>query len=501
VAGAGDDWSAPIPVGSRHERLLSRLGWARSLDVPPVIAEACALHWQALCEQRSDNPLTPEDAVGLVADIYSRYTPTQAAQIIGGGSSTLSALTVTPFGEIERERFDWRWRGYLAGGKLHLVESDPGNGKSTVMFDVAARLSTGADWPDGTPNGVAGVTLICSVEDGPADTIRPRLEYAGADLSKVFFVHRDELNPMFTIPDDLGALRDLIVATGASLVIIDPLNGFLSEKADSFNDQKVRTALTPLAVLAAQTGAAIVVIRHLRKGDGSALYRGAGSIGIAGAARFVYHVGIDPDDPDLRVFAPGKRNIGAAPPAMTFRFAAVPSDPDVATIAWAGKSNHTAEDLAASDVDKADANPISAWLVELLYGKEMFCNEVRDAAGKKHYAWRTVHRVAKRIGVTMTPQGFPARTVWALAGDPEKAGCASRASETQIGTAGIAGTTGATDSPNASDIHDLATVIHTADSLVCDIAGCDVTESVTVWEDDNVVRCRPHNPRTYRPTS
>lgn len=69
----GDDWSAVIGVGSRHQTVLRRVGWMRSIGMPQVAAEAAALGWQQLCEQRSDNPFTVDDVLALVRDVYARY--------------------------------------------------------------------------------------------------------------------------------------------------------------------------------------------------------------------------------------------------------------------------------------------------------------------------------------------------------------------------------------------------------------------------------------------
>jgi hypothetical protein len=61
---------------------------------------------------------------------------------------------------------------------------------------------------------------------------------------------------------------------------------YLPEKYNSWKDQSVRRALAPLAQLAEETNAAIVVVRHLRKGnEGKAIYAGGGSIAIIGQAR------------------------------------------------------------------------------------------------------------------------------------------------------------------------------------------------------------------------
>ena len=51
-------------------------------------------------------------------------------------------------------------------------------------MDVAARVTTGTAWPDGSI-GLSGDVLLLSAEDDLADTIAPRLAAAGADSDRV----------------------------------------------------------------------------------------------------------------------------------------------------------------------------------------------------------------------------------------------------------------------------------------------------------------------------
>ena len=61
--------------------------------------------------------------------------------------------------------------------------------------------------------------------------------------------------------------------------------------------------LASLAYMASRTGAAVVIVRHMNKGTGSALYRGSGSIGIVGGALAGLLVAPDPDDEGRRILA------------------------------------------------------------------------------------------------------------------------------------------------------------------------------------------------------
>src|SRR5262249_2461898 len=153
-------------------------------------------------------------------------------------------------------------------------------------------------------------------------TIRPRVEALGGDLTRVHVLHGPtvdghEFLPSF--PRDLGRLEAAIRARNAALVIVDPVMAFLDETICSSNDQSVRQALAPLAVVAEATGAAILLVRHLNKAGGAkAVYRGGGSIGIVGACRSAWLIGKHPGDDRQRVLAQVKNNLAKPQPSLGY---------------------------------------------------------------------------------------------------------------------------------------------------------------------------------------
>jgi len=269
-------------------------------------------------------------------------------------------------GDVEPEQVSWLWQGYIPLGKVTVLDSDPGEGKSTVGVDVAARVTSGALMPDATPSDLAGPAdvIILSAEDGASDTIRPRADAAGADVERIHLLSdvdvRDEDGSQrrvpWLLPRDLDVLRQLIERTKAKLVIVDPLSAYLDGKVDSYRDQDVRGALRPLADLAEALAVAILIVRHLNKAGGTnAVYRGGGSIGIIGAARSGLLIGKDPDDDTgrVRVLVRSKGNLSAQPPAL--RYELVPAEGHgCARVLWLGVSPHTAATILAEPVAAAD---------------------------------------------------------------------------------------------------------------------------------------------------
>src|SRR2546430_2872214 len=145
-------------------------------------------------------------------------------------------VVVVRVADVAREPIEWLWPGYMARGKLHVFDGDPGLGKSAALIDLAARVTTGKPWPDGQPGCAPAGVVLLSAEDGLGDTIRPRLEAAGADLDRVHVLTGiKDLNRadatvyerIPVLPGDIGRIGRRIEAVGAALLIVDPLMAYL----------------------------------------------------------------------------------------------------------------------------------------------------------------------------------------------------------------------------------------------------------------------------------
>jgi protein gp37 len=241
--------------------------------------------------------------------------------------------------DIEPESLQWLWQNRIPLGHLTVIDGDPGCGKSSVTLDLAARVTTGKPMPDGTAS-VKGCVLILAEEDDVRSTLIFRLQTAGADLHQVVAVQET-----LSIPADLHRIEDTACKLGARLVIIDPLMAFLSGNANK--DQSIRQSLSPLRRVADRQKLALVLVRHLNKsGGGRSLYRGAGSIGIIGAARSGLLVGRHPEDEHMRVLSPTKNNLGPLAPSLLFEPVTMNG---VVRIEWRGMCEYTADALLTVD--------------------------------------------------------------------------------------------------------------------------------------------------------
>ena len=68
-----------------------------------------------------------------------------------------SAVTLTQASAINIKPVSWLWGGWLAAGKMHVIGGAPGTGKTTIAMSLAATVTTGGRWPDGSRSPIGNV--------------------------------------------------------------------------------------------------------------------------------------------------------------------------------------------------------------------------------------------------------------------------------------------------------------------------------------------------------
>jgi hypothetical protein len=301
---------------------------------------------------------------------------------------------------VRRERVKWLWPGYIPLGKLTIIDGDPGVGKSSFTLDLAARVSTNRPMPDGS-RGLSADVILVGQEDGLADTIRPRLEAMQGNAGKVRAL-TDRHGIVF--PRDAEVLKAVVTRHQAKLVVIDPLMAHIDAKHNTWSDQQVRAALLPLQQVAQETGCALVVVRHLNKRVGApAMQRGGGSIGIIGAARMGFLIGRNPANPDCRVLASVKCNLGPQPTSLGFRLKAARNG--AARIQWVGASQLTADALIAEGNNTSKLDEAKEFLTGRLSAGAKPAKHIQAAAFEAGISEKTLMRAKKSLGVESEKQG------------------------------------------------------------------------------------------------
>lgn len=401
--------------GRRHAENVARSLYGRAefiemVNLPGLPPKGDVSDWLAAGGTREQLEDLADAADEWKPTLQPEAPPTTTGDEDGAAAAPRSRAVTLRLCDVEPEELRWLWPGRIPQRKLSLLDGDPGLGKSLVTLDLAARVSMGAEMPDGCENGLgepAGVVLL-GVEDGLGDTVVPRLQAAGADLSRIVaLTGKAPITPDqpadWVTTADLGTLEDAIREVDARLLVIDPLTGFLPEGTDSHNDAQVRAALSPLCPLAERTGCAILLVRHLNKAPGgSPLYRGGGSIAIIGIARSGMVVGPDPNDTEGvgRILAMSKSNLAAPAASLAYR---VEETGAGVVVQWEGEVSMTAAELLAAP---KSVSPERAEVIGLLEesGKTLDAQQIAEeldwpaARVRYHLSKAAAARQIDRVG-------------------------------------------------------------------------------------------------------
>lgn len=310
--------------GNRHSRLLELVGRHIGTHGPSAELVSLALAWANRCSP----PMEQNEVLQVVSRLADKElgkrsetigkSPESNKVVSGAQSSTLPPLKPRTFkarryDSIDAVNVEWLWQDRIAIGKLSLLVGEPGLGKTFCSLDIAAKVSRGTPFADGTVPPI-GDCAILTAEDGAGDTIRPRLDAAGADVSRILHIDgvgaEGDAAGFPSLKDDLGPLEQFLKDNQElRLLIIDPLAAYLGDKIDSHSNTQVRSVLGPLSELAERYRVALLGITHLAKSEAKAINRVIGSIAFVAAARSCWLVAADADDEDKRLFLPVKNNL------------------------------------------------------------------------------------------------------------------------------------------------------------------------------------------------
>ncbi len=307
----------------------------------------------------------------------------------------------------------WLWQYWLALGKLHILAGAPGQGKTTIALAMAATVTIGGHWPDGS-RCAPGNVLIWSGEDDPEDTLLPRLLAAGADDERCHFIKgamRDGEVVPFDPARDLQQLRQEIERIGGiRLLIVDPVVSAVT--GDSHKNTEVRRALQPLVDMADACNCAVLGITHFAKGGQGAdpAQRVVGSVAFTAVARIVMVAAKVKGEAgqDARILARGKSNIGPDDGGFEYHLEQTEPIPGIqaSRIAWGKAVQGTARELLTDpDAPECEQEETSAkdvaidFLVEILKDGSAPSKYVETEAKAAGVSWATVRRAADAIGV------------------------------------------------------------------------------------------------------
>ena len=308
--------------------------------------------------------------------------------------------------QVEVEKIDWLLYPFIPFGKVTIVQGDPGEGKTTMVLQIIAKLTKGeAVLPSGSDeSALEEKTMVLepvnviyqTAEDGLGDTIKPRLLSAGADCSRVMVI--DDNDQALTMMD--ARLEEAIIQTKARLVVLDPIQGFLGTDVDMHRANEIRPLMKRVAVLAEKYHCAIILIGHMNKNsNGKSSYRGLGSIDFQAAARSVLIVGRIKDEPEVRVVCHTKSSLAPEGKAIAFRL-----DKNNG-FEWIGEYDISADELLNGEGKGQKTRKAKEFLLEILADGGMAQKKIEEEAEKLGIKKKTLRNAKMELGIDSVKRG------------------------------------------------------------------------------------------------
>lgn len=350
--------------------------------------------------------------------------------LAGRGGGNAPSVIYRRMADVQAKPIRWLWPGRFARGKVSMLAGNPGLGKSQMTASMAAIVSTGGLWPVDRLRCERGSVVFLSAEDDAEDTIRPRLEAAGADLNRVYTLDAvsegvnaqgEPIARNFNLKTDLANLEALLDTLGdVALIVIDPITAYLGD-TDSHKNAEIRALLSPLSDMAAKHGAAVVCVSHMNKsGSSEALMRVTGSMAFVAAARAAFLVARDPEDALRRLFVPLKNNVGNDQSGLAFTIEShrLKGGIETSRVSWEAEPVTTTADEAMSpqeaSEEKSEIGDAKQFLIGILSDGPVPSKQVRSDADGAGYSWRTIQRAQKQLGVEAVKKGKSGGWVWQL---------------------------------------------------------------------------------------
>ena len=350
----------------------------------------------------------------------------------------IDSLLIERVGDVQERPVKWLWPGRIPLGRVTLLAGDPGICKSLVALDIAARVTSGAAWPDepslsdsrassvptaneraGTPREPAGA-IVFSMEDDLCDTIKPRLMRAGADDQRTYVIEGVFNKPplvdlrykrRFRIQEDILSLRQVLKELWpVRLVVFDPITAYCGN-GDGVAMSVVHSMLAPLIELAAEYQVAILCTTHLRGSSRKAVYSAVGNLSFTTAARAVWGLVPDPRDKARRLMVPVKMNLAPNAAGLAFRI-------DVeGKLVWETEPVPLSADEALDEKKLGTKLEAASWLFEeVKEGEQRSRDLFRRGTSEMGFSKSTIDRARTllKLNVRHVGRRGERHTMWSL---------------------------------------------------------------------------------------
>ena len=267
---------------------------------------------------------------------------------------------------IAIEQIEWLLYPFIPYGKVTIIQGDPGEGKTTMVLQIIAKLTKGESVltnKDGEEKQEEQArepvnVIYQTAEDGLGDTIKPRL------------------------------------------VVLDPIQSFLGAEVDMHRANEIRPLMKSVSVLAEKYHCAVILIGHMNKNSaGKSSYRRLGSIDFQAAARSVLIVGRVKNEPEIRIVCHVKSSLAPEGKSIAFRL-----DKE-SGFEWIGEYDISANDLLSGNCRGQKIKGAKEFLLEMLADGAVEQNAILKEAESRGIKGKTLWNAKKALGVQSKKTG------------------------------------------------------------------------------------------------
>lgn len=336
--------------------------------------------------------------------------------------------------KIQREPIKWLWRDYIPLGMYTVLAGDGDTGKSAMLIDFCARVTSASMWPDGRGRAPRGRVILFNIEDNKRLILKARLEAAGVDLdlirvySRTWTYEDGTEDPIdFTQKEHRDILEAMIAADDAALVVIDPIVSYMH--GVNLNDEnEVRAVLDPLSEIAGKRNCAIIGNMHHGKGHKNAGNVNASilhSVAMVNVPRSVLQVASTDEELEtrhVRVFEQTKYNVSEYQPPLQYIIEVVDmqtgkviphgtivEDPST-RIKYLGRATTSIRELRSERPNKPGPDDEVCREAERFYQEYLAkgpqpSSKIRDAARAEGHSNRTLARARVKLAIRHYREG------------------------------------------------------------------------------------------------
>lgn len=329
-------------------------------------------------------------------------------------------LNIKKASEYKESQIEWIWEKFLVRGKFHILGGQPGTAKTTIALDLAARITTGEPFPDGSQIDKPGYVVIWSDEDSVADVLKPRLIAAHANLDNVFFIDSinfgDDQNRSIDPSTDLRHLYSSLPTQDIDLIIFDPITSLI--KGDSNKQIDVRDSLRWVTELAEEKSCAVLGITHFTKGTAgtSPVERITGSVAFSALARIALATLVSPNS-DRKVLCIAKSNLGIDRGGFEFAVeqVAISDKISASKIKWLKELDQSAYQIT-NDLNRRDDQRLNHSAIDLLQSiletGSQESSYVKQAMKNQGYSDKQTRTARTNLNIQIENVGT--KTYWSL---------------------------------------------------------------------------------------